>query len=299
MKLNAETVSSPVNARINKSIWLDANTGFICGGEKNTKGFIYQTTDGGSSWQNVFSSDSKSLYDIFFVNDTIAYCCGDKLFLLKSKDNGKTWKEVEYAFVPEYFNYVPLRCIFGNYRFLMIIGGENYDTGNALWLENDNLRWVWHFDHEFRTGLNFNTENYLLCGYGNCFKTTDYGYNYTPTKLAGDYFTSSATINDKLGYACGYNGGIFKTTDAGASWEMIVDANKLSKKRKHFNGMCFIDANNGWVVGDEGVIMQTTDGKTWKELEPIGKTDLLSIVKDKSNNLVISTADGKLIRFKY
>jgi photosystem II stability/assembly factor-like uncharacterized protein len=298
-KLAPEFIATPESSRIHKSIWLDANTGFICGGEKNSKGFIYKTIDGGANWVKLYSSSSKSLYDIFFVNDTIAYCSGDKLLLLKSKDNGNTWTEVVYNFVPEYFNYVPLRCIFGNYRFLMIIGGENYDNGNALWLENDNLRWVWHFDHEFRTGLNFNTTNYLLCGYGNCYQTNDYGYNYKPTKLEGDYFTSSATINDQLGYACGYNGGIYKTTNAGDSWEKINDENKLIKKRRHLNGMCFIDETHGWVVGEEGFIMQTTDGKNWKELEPIGKSNLLSIVKDKTNKLVISTADGKLIRFAY
>lgn len=295
---SADPVSVPIQGRINKSFWLNAFTGFFCGGEKDKTGYIFKTIDGGISWHKVYSSDSKSLYDIFILNDTIAYSCGDKLLLLKSKDNGNTWQEVIYPFTPKPYNILPLRCIFGNYRFMMIIGGENYDAGNVLWLESDQLRWVWHFDHEFRTGINFTTENYLLCGYGTSWSTNDHGYSYKASKFEGDYFTSSATINDHVAYVCGYNGGIYKTIDAGETWQKIFDENKLGRKRKHFNGIYFSDELNGWVVGNEGEMMRTKDGKNWEQLESVTDSDILSIVSDANGGMMISSAKGELIRIK-
>lgn len=299
LKLSFQSIQTPVNSRISKTVWLNANTGYMCGGVKNASGFIYKTVDSGKTWEQVYQSNAYSFYDIAFINDTIAYCCGDKLFLLKSKDNGATWNEVKYNFTPEWFNYMPLRCITGDLNFLMIVGGDNYDTGNVLWFQGDEMRWVWHFDHEFRTCLNFSQNNFLLAGYGTAYRTTDQGYSYKPTNLTGDYFTSSATINSRTGYACGYNGGIFKTSDEGVTWKKIYEENKVSKKRKHFNGICFTDEKNGWVVGNEGLIMKTTDGENWIEMESIGSDDLISIVKDKTGHLIISSNTGKLFQISY
>jgi photosystem II stability/assembly factor-like uncharacterized protein len=297
VSLEYEQVNSPTQQTIHKSAWLDASTGFICGGKKDENGFIYKTTDAGSTWHLIYNVQGKCIYDIKFVNDTIAYACGDHLLILNSKDNGDSWNELSFANVNlEYFNYAPMRCIFGNYNLLMIVGGENYHNGNALWFENNKMRWVWHFDHEFRTGLNFTQENFLLAGYGNAYRTNDHGYTYKATDLAGDYFTGSSTLNKQLAYACGYDGGIYKTEDAGASWKTLLKPNATAKKRIHFNGMCFKDENNGWIIGTKGLIMSTTDGKNFLERESISDADLISVSLDKMGRMVISSADGKLYR---
>jgi photosystem II stability/assembly factor-like uncharacterized protein len=297
--LEFEELVTPSQQAIHKSAWLDVNTGFICGGRKNESGFIYKTTDAGKTWNLIYTATGKCIYDIKFVNDTIAYACGDQLLVITSKDNGNTWNDVSFANVTlQYFNYAPMRCIFGNYNLLMIVGGENYHNGNALWFENNTMRWVWHFDHEFRTGLDFSQENFVLAGYGNTYRTRDHGYNYTPMELAGDFFTSSTTLNASTGIACGYDGGIYKTNDAGMTWKTILKPNSAVKKRVHFNGIYFKDENNGWAIGTKGSIMNTSDGGSFNEYIPITKADLLSIVKDKLDHMVISSSDGKLYRLK-
>ncbi|MBK7819025.1 MAG: hypothetical protein IPJ60_16925 [Sphingobacteriaceae bacterium] len=297
VNLQTEELTTPTQQAIHKSVWLDANTGFICGGKKNESGFIYRTIDAGKTWALLFNSPGKCLYDINFVNDTIAYACGDALLLLRSNDNGNSWSQVSFANINlEHFNNTPLRCIFGNYNLLMVVGGENYHNGNALWFENNTMRWVWHFDHEFRTGLNFTQENFVLAGYGNSYRTTDHGYKYTPMEFAGDFFTSSSTINSRIGFVCGYDGGIYRTDDAGDNWKTLLKPNTATKKRIHFNGIYFSDANTGWVVGTEGLVMSSQDGQTFKEYTSITKGDLLSVVKDKQGRMVVSSSDGKLFR---
>ncbi|MDZ4664939.1 MAG: hypothetical protein SGJ15_08705 [Bacteroidota bacterium] len=295
--LNSEELITPTQQAIHKSVWLDANTGFICGGKKNETGFIYRTKDAGKTWELIFNSPNKCLYDINFVNDTIAYCCGDALLVLRSSDNGNTWIPISFANINlEDFNYTPLRCIFGNYNLLMIVGGENYHNGNALWFENNTMRWVWHFDHEFRTGLNFLQENFVLAGYGNSYRTTDHGYTYTPMEFSGDFFTSSSTINSQIGFVSGYDGGIYRTDDAGHNWKTLLKPNKTARKRIHFNGIYFSDATNGWAVGTDGLVMSSDDGQTFTEYTSITKADLLSVVKDKLGRIVISSSAGKLHR---
>lgn len=295
--LEPEELITPTLQAIHKSVWLDANTGFICGGKKNENGFIYKTIDAGKTWELLFHSPGKCLYDIHFVNDTIAYACGDALQLIRSNDNGNTWQQVSFANVTlEDFNYTPLRCIFGDYNLLMIVGGENYHNGNALWFENNTMRWVWHFDHEFRTGLNFTQENFVLAGYGNSYRTTDHGYKYTPMKFSGDFFTSSSTITSQTGFVCGYDGGIYRTDDGGNNWKTLLKPNTTGRKRIHFNGICFSDASYGWAVGTEGLVMRSNDGQTFTEYTSITKADLLSVVKDKVGRIVMSSSDGKLYR---
>ncbi len=295
--LEPEELTTPTQQAIHKSAWLDANTGFICGGKKNENGFIYRTKDAGKTWQLIINTQGKCLYDINFVNDTIAYCCGDDLLVLRSANNGNSWTEVSFATIGlQYFNHTPLRCIFGNYNLLMMVGGENYHNGNALWFENNTMRWVWHFDHEFRTGLNFTHENFVLAGYGNSYRTQDHGYNYSPMEFSGDFFTSSSTVNSQIGFTCGYDGGIYKTDDGGSSWKTLLKPNKTTKKRIHFNSICFVDANKGWAVGSEGLVISSEDGQTFKEYSSITKADLLSVVQDKTGKMVMSSSNGKLFR---
>lgn len=292
-----QSISSPVTSRINKLIWQNKDTVFFCGGNKNNSGFIYRSVNAGKNWTKVFQSNEKSLYDLFFLNDTTAYCSGDKLLLLRSKTNGETWEEVKYDFIPEYFNYVPMRCIFGDEKLLMIVGGENYDNGAVLWLIDGKLKWVWHFDNEFRTGLNFSHDNYHLLGFGTGYKTSDMGYHYSPTSFKGDYITGSSKINQNQAFACGYNGGIYRTNDAGKNWTTLLKPNSLIKKRIHFNAILFKD-KRGWAIGNEGLLMKTVNGTDWETVKTNYKSDFLSIFAHHSEQLFITTSEGEIIVIK-
>jgi photosystem II stability/assembly factor-like uncharacterized protein len=99
-------------------------------------------------------------------------------------------------------------------------------------------------------------------------------------------------IDASTGYAAGGNwttgaGGLFlKTTDAGATWTAMAtladtlvtgvapedpchpgqSADTLVVNRSSkFLGLSFVDANTGWLVGIQGIIIKTTDGgMTWE-----------------------------------
>lgn len=66
-----------------------------------------------------------------------------------------------------------------------------------------------------------------------------------------DYFFLDAAI----GWMVGGNGEIFKTVDAGKTWQRQVSGvdTTLTQVR-------FADANRGWIVGDFGALLRTVDG---------------------------------------
>jgi len=64
-------------------------------------------------------------------------------------------------------------------------------------------------------------------------------------------------VNQNLGWACGSNATIIKTTDGGISW-----TNQNSPAVDHFNRIQFVDENNGWVCGWNNVLLKTTNGGT-------------------------------------
>lgn len=75
-------------------------------------------------------------------------------------------------------------------------------------------------------------------------------------------------LDDKTGWAVGYDGVILKTADAGGSW--VVQ--HLDSKSRPLYDVLFTDANNGIAVGGYGTWLATTDGgKTWaaQESNPI------------------------------
>jgi len=55
-------------------------------------------------------------------------------------------------------------------------------------------------------------------------------------------------------------GTIVKTVDAGRHWTLCNAGNIWN-----FNALSVVDANNVYVVGNDGIVLKTTDGgQTWK-----------------------------------
>ncbi len=67
--------------------------------------------------------------------------------------------------------------------------------------------------------------------------------------------TGLSFVTSSLGFACGYNGMIFKTTDGGATWAKLPSAVTYD-----LYAIDFVDANLGFACGELGTILKTTDG---------------------------------------
>jgi photosystem II stability/assembly factor-like uncharacterized protein len=66
----------------------------------------------------------------------------------------------------------------------------------------------------------------------------------------------------EIGYAVGNGGAILKSTDQGVSWSLMDSATIVN-----LNGICFTGPNNGYIVGDNGVLLNTNASGQWVSME--------------------------------
>ena len=78
-----------INNTDGNEVLLNANTGYVASANK-----IYKTTNGGSNWtQNVYDVYTK-FFDIFFVNNSTGWVCGDNGVLYKTTNEGIDWVKI-------------------------------------------------------------------------------------------------------------------------------------------------------------------------------------------------------------
>lgn len=97
---------------------------------------------------------------------------------------------------------------------------------------------------------------YCASGLG-AYYTNDGGQSWTLSR-----FTEGARtiqfLNSNLGWACGTDGYIHRTIDAGMTWESMYIVGELLRD------IHFVDSLHGWASGWHGLYLRTTDGGvTW------------------------------------
>jgi len=106
------------------------------------------------------------------------------------------------------------------------------------------------------------------------------------------YIFRAASFPDKYtGYVVGNFGRIYKTTDAGQTWnsQYFSQANDLFS-------VSFCDVNNGFAVGGSPVILKTTDGgENWLNVTIPIAAYFTSVVMFDVNNLLVSTNTGSVM----
>ncbi len=192
-------------------------------------GTVIKTTDGGAKWsvQHHAGGTSNTLFNIHFIDPMNGWAAGG--ILLKTTDGGESWTQV--------------------------ILDSNYSNA------------VYFVDKD--TGFAVGTDGYIS-------RTIDGGKTWN-TKKMDDYIGIgwldifdlwAITFTDKqTGWIIGagyYGNQIYKTTDCGRSWywnEHII----MPKVLSGLIDICFLDKNNGFIVGDMGVFLKTNDGgDTWQ-----------------------------------
>jgi photosystem II stability/assembly factor-like uncharacterized protein len=299
LSLNYSTLTVYPGLKINNTFWANNLIGYACGGEKSAFGKIYKTINGGQNWNEIYSTTNLSLYDINFINDTIGYCCGENFKMYYTLNAGQTWINYKFAWMPGNYQNATLRNLATANDRVVVVGGDNFNVGISFQFAYNFFNYKYsHPDSELRNSMSFdNNQSHYLFGYGYTFKSLDTLKTYFPINLTNDFFTGCCAVNNSVGYACGYDAGIYKTTNAGVSWKKIKDVNRIIKSRSHFNCILFTDELNGWCAGSDGLILRTTNGKDWKKIEYSGEENFLSIRKKNGSTVVISTSVGTLLEF--
>ena len=201
--------------------------------------------------------------------------------------------------------------------------GKSWQTQDlGLPIEFRNIASTIHNTAHFKDVF-FTSENtgYLLSK-NIIYKTTNRGkswqeaLNIKPNRdkfSASAYFESLFFADENVGYAVGWFDKLFKTTDAGASWDTLRWSTSSTPFRR-LTAVHFLDAETGFVAGYEiddyylnigayqHFLMKTTDGKQWDTLPNTGYFDALTLdFENESQGLLLSatglhaTNDGGLL----
>jgi photosystem II stability/assembly factor-like uncharacterized protein len=213
---------------------LDQNTVWAVGGIFQGYGLILHSTNGGVDWQRQGTSaqiPNVRIYAIHAVDELNIWAAGDNNTLLASSNGGITWSVVNTASFPP-ATYYSITS-FGT-KSLWVVGAAadtafSDTVGIVLYSNDGGVNWL-------RQGV---------------------GYQF-PRK----FFDVSAG-NDSIVFIAGTNS-VYKTTNGGMVWQNVLDV-----PGRNINGICAVDVENIWAVGDyDGIYHSQTGGVSWETIHP-------------------------------
>ncbi|MBM3712833.1 MAG: T9SS type A sorting domain-containing protein [Actinobacteria bacterium] len=224
----------------------EINTGYIAGGFGTGK--ILKTTDGGITWSET-TFPVHSLHSVCFINANIGWTVGAGGSIYKTTNGGTTWLSLSSGTT------LNLNSVyFINENFGWVVG----QTATILRTTDGGVSWSPRTfgasagDHLYC--VRFVDENVGHAG-GNGFaiRTANGGLEwrhvtkFTPAPVTSIYFTDyekGFVVSERY---------IFKTVDGGINWTFIEYSESLFS-------IYFIDSNRGWICGNLGTILKTTNG---------------------------------------
>lgn len=279
----------------NNALYILATTSNSMYCEQKTK--IYKSDLNGQNLITIYDSDSTVYWyvgeDISFYNETDGFVVGKYYDLISSAgggilfttDGGNNW-DLGWKFPDTTINNVGYWYNLLSISFTPTAGWSVGESGlivkytpqtgwqkqisatdlrlNKVFFSDDNHGWI-------AGGYRDDTWNYFECIF---LKTTNGGLDWNTVSNIPYLFEDLYFLDNNLGWAIGYDsngtGGILKTTDGGNTW--TIDTGDLSGKLKALH----IKDNYGWAVGDNGLILRTTDvGTVWIEDEPTQPTEFI------------------------
>jgi photosystem II stability/assembly factor-like uncharacterized protein len=217
-------------------------------------GTLLRTTDGGTTWSGLLSGTFTNLSEVQAIDPDAVFAAGGCV-ARRSNDGGATFTRV--AFTP-----VESSCKeqFAAGWFINRVTGFLALTDGTI-LRTDN------------NGDTFAQKNPLP-------GTRAPGGSATPVDVR--------FLTDQIGVGATSDGKIYRTTDGANSWSLISDTTRV------VHSFFFLDANNGFAVGDGSLFLATKDGgATWTPKDiGIPPTNLRSIQCASLTLCVMTTEPG-------
>jgi photosystem II stability/assembly factor-like uncharacterized protein len=228
------------------------------------KNVVLKTINGGATWSEIYI-DSLYSYgsEIYFSNPSTGYlACGN---IKKTTNSGLNWFTVyENSSSGIFFLNENTGWTSGRNK-----GVDKTTDGGNSWV----IQYPF-FYHNYDADIYFVNEqkgfavNGYFGSYGYLYSTTNYGINWNLNYDFQYMVNSIKFVNNNTGYmlAIGtYNEiALSKTTNCGVNW--ILHSINTTRVPSH---LFFRSVNTGWLVGDSGLIMKTTNGGVTIGILPI------------------------------
>lgn len=229
--INWKQKETDVTARLEEVTFIDDNTGWISGRNPYT---ILKTTDGGQNWTNISSGDWRSVRKLRFIDKENGLAIGDaaEAFsttegIVSTTDGGATWtvnQEIYTFFISDIIFKDPDTGFFISASY----GATHYEDGSY------DVGW-----HDL------------------VHRTTDGGKSWTLLyKNLGNYMMfGNIFILDSSNLLVVGIWAIVCSSDGGHTWSTQLPYHGMT-----FYSSTFVDSKTGWAVGENGLILHTTNG---------------------------------------
>ena len=221
---------------------------------------IFRFLDGGVTFSNVMTGLYFAVDGLYFINNNTGfapYVTSSGIGIIKTIDGGKTWTAISpvTGIVPNYLGRSSCCFIDANTGWLTY-GGQIFRTNGSVnnWTEsiipgnNPNP-----LDKQRIFATSANVVYVASSGRQRILKSVDGGTTFTESahfpEAVGYSLVDIHFLDANTGYAC-YGNHIYKTTDAGGSWQPIVRLGKGS-----ISGLHFTDASHGWASTTDGSVL--------------------------------------------
>ncbi len=271
-----------INPVVTSICFTNDSTGYYTG---DNHGYIYKTVNQGQSWsayelEEWFRSDI-----VYFINEQIGFVGGegDISGCYKTVDGGNSWYPIIGSFKPNYIT---------DYAFVNdSIGWAIMDDCCILRTTNQGETWeLWddlgYYSYKkmkfFTDSIGFIIGNFM-------FKTVDGGNNWDTITdgLQGYYWMTDIEFSTTdTGYLTVDDREItlLRTTDGGSSWTPLNFPCTSTA-----SCVSFFDANEGLVMGENGIIFKTYSGGTVEVHElpkDIVKSPILECFPNPTNSVL-------------
>lgn len=288
-------LDSKTNYRLNNIAFLNDSICIAAGGSTFYSSVMLRSADGGYTWAADSSTEApKEMYGMTVSPAGIVYLSGIDGGVLASIDKGKTWR----------FHRIDNWLVYKGGSFL------TPDTGifvsSVLQRECTITRVNADFKivdtQTFQFGLNKihvqDKNTAIVLGYGVMMKTTDRGNTWQYLPVDGDNFTGISQYGTHL-WVCGAAGSIYHSADNGTNWERLRNGNDITRRRYMLRSIVFTNAQNGWAVGDDGLLIFSKDGgKNWMEFKPFTTNHLRSIALCPDGDMIVAGDGGSIYRVR-
>ncbi|MBN8585988.1 MAG: T9SS type A sorting domain-containing protein [Ignavibacteria bacterium] len=288
---------SPTSADLKRIHFVNSQTGYMINQFWMLSAIIYKTTNSGLTWDSTSIPDPAN--DIFFINENTGWLAGGSATVIAPANVWKTTNGGALWFSAELIDSINCNSVYfadaltgfvtanGNngipHIFKSTDGGIQWNeiTGvldesnfiHSVFFVNPNTGWF-----TAKEGTGNDNRNVI-------FRTTNSGTNWVKSNFPGFFGGHVANLhniqflNPNTGYVGGYvnvwyKGGVpfpkfFSTTNGGMNW-IDLEIPEIPPYMHYLLCMHFINIDTGWIAGNRGNILRTTNrGLNW-ELQHTG-----------------------------
>lgn len=257
LKAQWNNLNSPTNINLFSTWFANYDTGYAVGGNLNSSIFI-KTTDGGASWNLITNTQTKWLYDVVFMNDTMGLACGYDGAIYKTNDAGLSWEAKPSGTTMALYamSIKPDGTIFAVGQDGAMINSTNMgDNWNGLTSNtSQTMLDIQFYDNNYATAVGYNGEMIYTTNGGNNWAVRLMG---TTQSITGVWMLSPDTI-----WMTSTGGRIYKTNNAGQSFYY------LTPTTNDLNVVVFTDDVNGYIAGHQKLYQTSDGGASWNEMLP-------------------------------